>query len=69
VAIARAVSFAVAERLTDAGELAAALGRARSSGGPALLALPTAYDPAEPIPPYSERPAEIRLNFARALAP
>lgn len=67
VAIARAVAFTVAERLTEAAELSAALGRGWSGGGPALLALPTAFDPAERIPPYSERPTEIRLNFSRAL--
>ena len=67
VAIARAVAFPVAERLAEAGELRSALARAWASGGPALLALPTAFDPGESIPPYSERPAEIRLNFARAL--
>jgi hypothetical protein len=33
-----------------------------------LLVLATAFDPHEVVPPYSERPDEIRLNFTRALA-
>jgi thiamine pyrophosphate-dependent acetolactate synthase large subunit-like protein len=67
VGVARAARFPVAERLGDPARLAAAIERARAAGGPALLALETAYDPREPIPPYSERPDEIRLNFGRAL--
>ncbi len=65
-AVARAARLPLAERLPEPAALAAALERARA-GGPALFVLSTAYDPAEPIPPYSERPAEIRVNFARAL--
>ena len=68
VAVARAAAFAFAERLAEAAALPAALARARGRPGPALLAAVTAFDPHEPIPPYSERPPEIRLNFARALA-
>lgn len=64
--VARAAAFPVAERLGGPGDLAPALARARQRG-PGLLVLPTAYDPGEPIPPYSERPDDIRLNFARAL--
>lgn len=67
-AVARATAWAHAERLSRAGDLAAALERGRRASGPSLLALPTIYDPAEPIPPYSERPEEIRENFARALS-
>lgn len=66
-AVARAAGLAIAERLGDVTELAGALGRTRGAG-PALYVLPTRYDPGEPIPPYSERPDEIRLNFRRALA-
>lgn len=68
VAVARAAGFALGERLADAATLAPALTRAREGQGPALLAVVTAFDPHEPIPPYSERPAEIRVNLARALA-
>jgi ATP-dependent DNA helicase RecQ len=46
----------------------AALARIRQEPGPALLVLRTAFDPQETVPPYSERPDEIRLNFVRALA-
>jgi thiamine pyrophosphate-dependent acetolactate synthase large subunit-like protein len=67
-AVARASRFALAEDVSDAGAFTAALARARAAAGPALLAVATAFDPAESIPPYSERPDEIRLNFARALA-
>jgi sulfopyruvate decarboxylase subunit beta len=65
VTVARASRIPIAERLETPGALAAALGR---GGGPAFYLLPTAYDANEPIPPYSERPDEIRLNFARRIA-
>jgi thiamine pyrophosphate-dependent acetolactate synthase large subunit-like protein len=66
VAVARGARLAIAERLPDVVALAPALARARGAG-PALYLLPTVFDPDEPIPPYSERPDEIRLNFARRL--
>lgn len=66
-AVARAARLRTAETLVAAGDLAAALVRG-AVAGPALFVLPTVYDPAEPIPPYSERPDEIRVNFRRALA-
>lgn len=65
VAVARGTGVPLAERLDGPGALAAALDRGRR--GPAFFVLSTAYDPQEPIPPYSERPDEIRLTFARAL--
>lgn len=68
VAVARAAGFAWVERVEEAAALAAALARGRESEGPALLVADTTFDPHEPIPPYSERPDEIRLKFARALA-
>jgi thiamine pyrophosphate-dependent acetolactate synthase large subunit-like protein len=68
VAVARASGWAHAERLERSDDLVAALERGRRASGPCLLALPTIYDPTEPVPPYSERPDEIRANFARALA-
>ncbi len=37
--------------------------RARAARKPALLVLDVAFDPNEPIPPYSERPDEIRARF------
>ena len=67
-AVARAAGFAFADRLTDAASLPTALARGQGSGGPTLLVVATAFDPNEPIPPYSEHPDEIRLNFLRALA-
>ncbi|HYE91102.1 MAG TPA: thiamine pyrophosphate-dependent enzyme [Terriglobales bacterium] len=67
VAVARASRVPIAERVDAASALAKALERARTAG-PAFYLLPTAYDPDEAIPPYSERPDEIRLNFARRLA-
>jgi thiamine pyrophosphate-dependent acetolactate synthase large subunit-like protein len=36
-------------------------------GGAGLLVLDTAFDPSEPIPPYSQRPPEIRERFAARL--
>ena len=65
-AVARGAGLPTAEKIDAAGDLAAALARC-APGGPALLVLPTAYDPAEMVPPYSERPDEIRLSFRRAL--
>jgi thiamine pyrophosphate-dependent acetolactate synthase large subunit-like protein len=52
-----------AEDVATVGAFRDALARARAHG-PSLLALETAFDPAEPIPPYSERPPEIRGQFA-----
>jgi thiamine pyrophosphate-dependent acetolactate synthase large subunit-like protein len=66
VAVARATGLATAEHVAAVAELAGALARG-AAAGPALLVLPTAYDPAEPIPPYSERPDAVRLGFRRAL--
>ena len=66
VGVARAAGIPRAERLADEAALSAALARARAAG-PALYVLSTAYDPGEPIPPYSERPEEIRVNFVDRL--
>jgi hypothetical protein len=33
------------------------------AGGPAVIVVEIAFDPAEQIPPYSERPDEIRARF------
>jgi sulfopyruvate decarboxylase subunit beta len=67
-AVARASGFALAEDVGDTAAFGPAFARARNAGAPALLVLETAFDPEEPIPPYSERPDEIRVNFTRALA-
>ena len=64
VAVARASRIPVAANLEAVIDLAPALARAT---GPAFYVLPTAYDPHEPIPPYSERPDEICVNFARRM--
>ena len=40
--------------------------RARAAREPALLVVDVAFDPREPIPPYSERPDEIRARFTIA---
>jgi len=68
LALARATGLHHAERVIDVGGLCAALPRAMASG-PALLALEVAFEPDEPVPPYSERPEEIRARFADRLRP
>lgn len=65
-AIARAAGLRTVEVLATAAALAGALARG-AAAGPALAVLPTMYDPAEAIPPYSERPDAIRVDFHRAL--
>jgi len=62
-ALARASGIAQVETVADPADLAKALATARRAKGPALLVLPIAFDPAEEIPPYSERPEEIRARF------
>ena len=62
-ALARAAGIARVETVTGPGTLAGALDAARAAREPALLVLPIAFDPAEEIPPYSERPEEITAHF------
>ena len=62
-ALARASGIPHVATVDAPGGLAAALAAARRAPGPALLVLPIAFDPAESIPPYSERPEEIRARF------
>jgi hypothetical protein len=62
-ALARAEGLRHVATVTEPAGLAAALVAARRASGPALLVLPIAFDPAERIPPYSERPGEIRARF------
>ncbi len=52
-----------AEAVATLEEFRAALARLRAQG-PGLLVLDTAFDPAEPIPPYRDRPADVRVQFA-----
>jgi len=61
--LARGLGIAHVERVGDVAGLRAALPRARAAREAALLVLDVAFDPAEPIPPYSERPDEIRARF------
>ena len=51
------------ERVGDVPALRAAFPRARAAKTPALLVVDVAFDPSEPIPPYSERPDDIRARF------
>ena len=62
-ALARAAGIARVETVPEPGMLAAALDSGRNAREPALLVLPIAFDPAEEIPPYSERPEEITGRF------
>ena len=62
-ALARASGIGSVETVNEPTALAPELARARGTQGPALLVLPIAFDPAEKIPPYSERPEEIRARF------
>jgi len=61
--LARGFGIANVERVGDVPALRAAFPRARAAKAPALLVLDVAFDPNEPIPPYSERPDEIRARF------
>lgn len=62
-ALARAAGIRHVSSVGDAAALSEALTRARAAGAPALIVVEVAFDPAEAIPPYSERPDEIRARF------
>jgi thiamine pyrophosphate-dependent acetolactate synthase large subunit-like protein len=62
VALARAAGITRTTAVDAPAALAPALAAARGKG-PSALVLPVAFDPAEEIPPYSERPEEIRARF------
>jgi len=62
VALARASGIMHATAVDAPAALARALASARVDG-PSVLVLPIAFDPAEEIPPYSDRPEEIRARF------
>ena len=61
--LARAAGIGHVATAIDVAALRAAFPRARAAGAPALLVLEVAFDPDEKIPPYSERPEEIRARF------
>ena len=61
--LAKGFGIAHVERVGDLPGLCAAFPRARAAKAPALLVVDVAFDPNEPIPPYSERPDEIRARF------
>jgi len=62
-ALARAAGIGHVASAGDVAGLREAFGRARAAGAPALVVVEVAFDPAEAIPPYSERPDEIRARF------
>lgn len=61
--LARGLGLAQVARVGDVAGLRDAFPRARAAGAPALLVLDVVFEPSEPIPPYSERPDEIRARF------
>jgi thiamine pyrophosphate-dependent acetolactate synthase large subunit-like protein len=62
-ALARAAGIRHVESVRDVAGLRATFPNARSAGEPAVLVVDVAFDPAEAIPPYSERPDKIRARF------
>jgi thiamine pyrophosphate-dependent acetolactate synthase large subunit-like protein len=62
-ALARAAGIGHVTAVADVAGLCEAFPRARAAGTPAVIVVEIAFDPAEPIPPYSERPDEIRARF------
>jgi phosphonopyruvate decarboxylase len=62
-ALARASGIPHVATVGEPGGLATGLAAARRAPGPAVLVLPISFDPAEQIPPYSQRPEEIRARF------
>ena len=63
VGLARGMGITHVEPVADVATLRAAYPRARDARMPAVLVLDVAFDPHEDIPPYSERPDEIRARF------
>ena len=62
-ALARAEGIRHVDSVRDVAGLREAFGRARGAGAAAVIVVEIAFDPAEAIPPYSERPDEIRARF------
>lgn len=67
-ALGRAMGIPHIVGVADVEGLRAGFSRAGAGRGPTLLVLEVAFDAAEPIPPYSERPEEIRVRFVERLA-
>lgn len=65
--VARACGIAHVWPVEDVEALRTAY-REAVAAAPALLVLEVAFDPGEAIPPYSERPEEIRARFASQMA-
>jgi phosphonopyruvate decarboxylase len=63
IALARAAGIRQVASVADVPALREAFPRARAGGAPAVIVVEIAFDPAEAIPPYSERPEEIRARF------
>ena len=68
VGLARASGIEHVWPAADVDGLRRAYRDAVAAGAPALLVLEVAFDPGEPIPPYSERPEEIRVRFASRMS-
>ena len=62
-ALARAAGLRHVATVDDVAGLRAAVTAPQSARGPAAIVVEIGFDPAEPIPPYSERPDEIRARF------
>ncbi|HKZ07505.1 MAG TPA: thiamine pyrophosphate-dependent enzyme [Methylomirabilota bacterium] len=62
-ALARATGIAHVATVDTPGAMAPALAAARQAARAAFLVVPIAFDPAEEIPPYSEKPEEITARF------
>ena len=61
--LARAAGLRHVATVGDVAGLSQAFAAARGAGSPAIIVVEIAFDPAEAIPPYSERPDEIRARF------
>ena len=61
--LGRAAGIAHVATVESPTAMAPALAAARAAAAPALLIVPIAFDAAEEIPPYSEKPEEIRARF------
>jgi len=62
-ALARAAGLRHVTTVGDPAALRDAFAAARGAGSPAAIVVEIAFDPREAIPPYSERPDEIRARF------
>jgi thiamine pyrophosphate-dependent acetolactate synthase large subunit-like protein len=62
-ALARAAGLHHVTTVGDVATLRDAFAAARGAGSPVAIVVEIAFDPREAIPPYSERPDEIRARF------